>query len=380
MSRKCDGVGLSRPNRVPNTQDNVKYQTARPSALPAEILDNILHSLSQLEQISVLPVNRFFYSIAARRVYRSLSLRRPRQCVAFCCSALANPDILLLVRSLDIDISAASPTANLYHLLQRVLRRTTSLVSLLLELPKWQSPLWIFDGCTFRLEHFTTSLHSKLPLARFLDTQPNITDLTLRGFQSDNLPMLPFFDLMESVPDDEDFKLQPTSLPKLVTFNAIHAGAPVIRAIVEGRPLEVVSIPLFPSLSLESLDALKTASVPLKRLSVISFDPDAPQFLFQVLSTGFADLEALHLVMLMADYTEELLEQSGTLLGHFKALKYITFMAACDESSSIDEGKIAKQWHNSCPTLRTIILPKGRVWFQGSFDNSEWDCLSDVEP
>ena len=45
--------------------------------------------------------------------------------------------------------------------------------------------------------------------------------------------------------------------------------------------------------------------------------------------------------------------------------KYITFMAASTDESSIDESRIAKQWHQACPTLRTIILPKGRVWFQG---------------
>jgi len=40
-------------------------------------------------------------------------------------------------------------------------------------------------------------------------------------------------------------------------------------------------------------------------------------------------------------------------------------MAASTDESSIDESQIAKQWHRACPTLRTIILPKGRVWFQG---------------
>jgi len=29
-----------------------------------------------------------------------------------------------------------------------------------------------------------------------------------------------------------------------------------------------------------------------------------------------------------------------------------------------EESEIAKMWHKACPTLRTIILPKGKVWFQ----------------
>jgi len=121
----------------------------------------------------------------------------------------------------------------------------------------------------------------------------------------------------------------------------------------------------------------------MRRLSLISFDPDAPKFLFQVLSDGFVHLEALHVVFLMTDYTKELLEQSGSLLRHFKSLQYITFMAAShSETSNIDESAIAKQWHSSCPTLKTIILPKGRVWFQETADkpetNQNWDCLPDL--
>jgi len=53
-------------------------------------------------------------------------------------------------------------------------------------------------------------------------------------------------------------------------------------------------------------------------------------------------------------------------------VQYITFMAASsDEAANIDEGAIARQWHQACPTLKTIILPKGRVWFQGDV---EFDC------
>ena len=148
-------------------------------------------------------------------------------------------------------------------------------------------------------------MHCTLPLALFLDTQPSITHLTLRGFQNNNLTLLPFFDVSVSVPTEgERFKLRPTSLPNLTHFNAIHAGPSVIQAVVQDRPVEVVSIPLFPSFSLESLSALKYSSVPMKRLSLISFDPEAPKFLFQVLSDKFAHLEALHVVFLMTDYTK----------------------------------------------------------------------------
>jgi len=98
---------------------------------------------------------------------------------------------------------------------------------------------------------------------------------------------------------------------------------------------------------------------------VISFDPGAPEFLFEELALRFRDLEALHLVLLMADYSNDLFEEYGRILSNFTSLKYITFMAASTNEFSIDEVKVARAWHRACPTLRTIILPKGSVWFQG---------------
>lgn len=200
-------------------------------------------------------------------------------------------------------------------------------------------------------------MHCTFPLALFLDTQPSITHLTLRGFQNNNLSLLPFLNVSVNVPTEQEcFKLKLTSLPNLTHFNAIHAAAPVIQAVVEGRPVEVVSIPLFPTFSMDSLSALKYSSVPMRRLSLISFDPDAPKFLFKILSDEFVHLEALHVVFLMTDYTEvclsftiystislfdsliiffsfpsrkqELLERSGRLLKHFKSLK-VRFFIPC---------------------------------------------------
>lgn len=36
-----------------------------------------------------------------------------------------------------------------------------------------------------------------------------------------------------------------------------------------------------------------------------------------------------------------------------------------------DEGEIARLWSKACPTLRTIILPKGKVWFER---DGKWTC------
>ena len=279
----------------------------RVSILPVEVLDNIFQFLTQSELISLLLTNKCLYAISARQFYHTVSIHCVWQSVAFFQAALNNPSIPPLVRYLDIDISNSYPLKSFYHLFHKVLQRLPALVTLLLDFPKCHSPLWIFHDCTFSLKKFTTSMHCTLALALFLDTQPNITHLTLRGFQSSgNVSILPFLSPVSfSVPTEgQPFKLKPTSLPNLTHFNVIHAGSSVIQAVVEDRPVEVVSIPLFPLFSMDSLSALKYSSVPMRRLSLISFDPDAPKFLFQVLSDGFVHLEALHVVFLMADYTK----------------------------------------------------------------------------
>jgi len=275
------------------------------SILPVEVLDNILQPLTQNELISLLVANKFFYALSARQLYHTITIDCARRSIAFFQTVLNNPIIPPLVRSLDINITNPHLLKAFYCLFQKVLQQLPALVTLFLDFPKFHSPQWILHGCTFSLKSFTTSMHCTHPLAQFLDTQHNITHLTLRGFQSDNLSILPFLDMSDSgTKEEEQFKLKPTSLPNLTHFNAIHAGAPVIQAVVEDRPVEVVSIPLFPSLSMDSLLALQSSSVPMRRLSLISFDPEAPHFLFQVLSDGFAQLEALHVVFLMTDYTK----------------------------------------------------------------------------
>ena len=48
-------------------------------------------------------------------------------------------------------------------------------------------------------------------------------------------------------------------------------------------------------------------------------------------------------------------------------------MAPMDDDSEDDEQAIAKLWHGFCPTLTTIILPRGRVWFEEA--SSRWTSL-----
>ena len=44
------------------------------------------------------------------------------------------------------------------------------------------------------------------------------------------------------------------------------------------------------------------------------------------------------------------------------------------ESEWEDESEIAACWHKACPTLKTIILPKGVVW---GYADGRWVSLQD---
>lgn len=68
--------------------------------------------------------------------------------------------------------------------------------------------------------------------------------------------------------------------------------------------------------------------------------------------------------------SQKVLQDSGPSLSKFSDLRYLTFMAAVSASKE-DEGEIARSWSKACPTLRTIILPKGKVWFER---DGKWTC------
>lgn len=271
------------------------------SVLPIEILDFVFRELSQKELLPVLSVNTAFHAVAVRPFYHTIAELKPSHSIACLHTLSRNAAFPPLVRSFEIDWQESLPTGNLYRLLHKVLKSLTEITSLLLELPRYQSPSWILQDCTFALKDFATSIHCQRPLAQFLDSQPNITELTLRGFQNNNNN---HFLASSWEPDDATkFSLLPASLPKLTHFRAIHAGPSIVAAVISGRPLEVVSIPLFQSLSSAALDALELSSRPIRRLSLMSFDPDAPDFLLPQVAKRLPDLEALHVVLLLTEYT-----------------------------------------------------------------------------
>ncbi|KAG6856958.1 hypothetical protein H0H87_011628 [Tephrocybe sp. NHM501043] len=347
------------------------------SSLPIEVLDNVFRFLSRPELLPALCVSSVFNNVAKRVLYHTIEDLSPVKSITVLLRLDREPALQLLVRKLDINWCASSlePTRNLYNLLHRVLVKLKGLTALSIELPRTGSQMWILNGCTFSLRYFSTSMPCDAHLARYLDSQSSLTELTLRGYQQGVNVIPSFLGFSPSTdPADNPFKVLPTSLPKLSSLRTVHGGPNIIASVVEGRPVQAASIALFPSTSSESLKALSLSTAPMRRLSIMSFDPTVQDYLLLELAKRFPHLEALHVVILLSEFTDELLRALGPLLAPFKALQYITFMAATDRTAQPQEEQaIAKIWHQSCPTLKTIILPRGKVWF--SEGQSEWNSL-----
>ncbi|KAG7442230.1 uncharacterized protein BT62DRAFT_906464 [Guyanagaster necrorhizus] len=340
-------------------------KAGRPAILPSEIYDLIFHHLDRFELPAVALGSKSFHSIATRVLYPTIILKKPIESIHCLHTITSNVYLASLVRTFKVDWSDfKSPTSNFYALAQRALRNLTNLSALTLELPR--RPPWILDDCSFRLKEFSSSYPWKDRLAWFIESQPTLTVLTLHGL--DTLSVTAFeggmFRPQLSIGVNG---LDAAAVPNLTSLHAIHATPELLSMFLLGRPVRTCSVPVYPDSALEMLDALMTTSVTIEKLSLMSFDPEAPGYLFMEVGKRFPQLKALHVLLLRADYTEEILDGISPSLRVFKQLEYLTFMAQVPLSGSAKcEHKIATQWHLHCPSLKTIILPEGKMWFKTS--------------
>ncbi|KAF9815232.1 hypothetical protein IEO21_04679 [Rhodonia placenta] len=324
--------------------------------LPVELLELIVEHLPQRDIPSVLRANSLFHDISVRVLYREILEMSPLKCVT-CLSTLASkPTHARFVHRLQIDWSGHKVIGTLLRLLQRALQQVKSLRHLSLELSSQDNQFnfsWLFSGVQFSLHTLATSARCDGALAEFLETQPLIHELSLRGFQT-------------SMP----FILSPSALPRLTSVRSVHAGIPVLEQVIRGRPVEAVSISLFAEDGYAILDTVRSSSRPIKRITVMALDNRQPSKLLLEMSERFPQLEALHVVVLLAFYDHQTLLTFAPFLSRFAHLRYVTFVAGFGARFD-EEGEIVKQWHKSCPTLKTIILPKGQVWFER---DGKWTC------
>ncbi|KAF8258501.1 hypothetical protein EI94DRAFT_1754513 [Lactarius quietus] len=314
------------------------------TTLPLELIDHIISFLSWPFDIHpLLLVNERLSPIAERSLYRNLGELPAQRSVRLLLS-LANAPAARreFVKALKVNFTENRVLFALEVLIAKVLgllpRLRTLIVDVSVHENKHRALAWIFPrDAPFRLRSFETSIRLDPDLAAFLESQPEIRDLSLRGMP---------------VCSSSPFTLQPSALPHLETFRSVHVGPDTLREVIATRPVQEV---------------LARTSIPVRRLTILIVDASAPNELFPQLAARLPHLEALHIVALVQQYNLETLLASSSLLESFAGLRSLTFMAtgaSCYELD--DEAKVAEHWARACPTLTTIILPKGRVWFASS--------------
>ncbi|KAI0247345.1 hypothetical protein BJV78DRAFT_945249 [Lactifluus subvellereus] len=327
--------------------------------LPLELTDHILSFLSWPGDLyPLLLVNRYLNPIAERLLYRNIGdLSAPRAVRLLLSLVNASAARREIVKALAVDFSDNRVLFALELLVYRVLRLLPHLRALNVEVSihenRQRALAWIFPrDAPFRLRSFSTSIRLHPDLAAFLESQPEIRDLSLRGIPA-----------YASGP----FTLQTSALPHLENFRSVHVDPDTLCEVISTRPVVGISLSLFSEHGYRALEVLARTSTPVRRLTILIFDALAPNELLPQLAARLPHLEALHIVALVQQYNLDMLLASAPLLEAFSGLRFLTFMATGSSCCELDdEESVAGQWARACPTLTTIILPKGRVWFAGS--------------
>lgn len=332
------------------------------SALPQEVLEAIFNELPKLDQASAARACTVFRLPATRKLYRNIVGLNPQQLVRCLRSLSRYSNGTTHVRRLEVVWSAQYPLRTSAALVHRVLKRLPNLRVLSLDFPPEvldESFGWMLRGLPCSLTTLTTSFRAGPALATFLETQPSLTELCLRGFS-----------------DPCNFPLSQTALPSLHSFRALHVGRGLLRTIAKGRPLVNVTLSLPLEHSSVLLEELQHSTKPMERLTLMGLNLTNPVELVSEIARQMPGLEGFHVFVLILSHTNsehtknELLEVAGPLR-KFTNLRYLTLMAggSAHALTDDDEREIASTWAKDMPNIQTIILPRGKVWFQR---NDQW--------
>ncbi|KZP24234.1 hypothetical protein FIBSPDRAFT_1042298 [Athelia psychrophila] len=311
-------------------------------SLPVEVLDQVIDLTSRSDQACLLRINPTFNSITRRILYRSISLELTCKCITLLrtLSGGRRKYYAHLVHTLEIP-RMNHPIGNFYHLLHRALLSLSNLTSL--SVPGHPLDL---KGCTFSLTSLSVDCRVGSALAAFLALHPHLEELCIRG----------------GVSHDDPMPLPPSTIPNLNTLRLLHSDPTLLADIVRGRPVRFTSNVIMDTCFMPTIEALALSSAPMARASTIFFECPDPVELFTAFASRFPEIEALHVVVLSGPCLLKPLKTATPLLSSFKKLKFITFMAGQDPTET-GEREVAEMWQKACPSLSTIILPNGVVWF-----------------
>jgi hypothetical protein len=202
------------------------------SAIPVDVLREILGYVCKADLATLCRVNKIFCSCSRDVLYRAIEFGD-----ADAIQTLARSTVLARrVRSFRHFHSCPELAA--------ALRNMSSLRTLNL---LHKNGVYILDRCTFKLESFTCSFPFSESLQKFLNSQPGLTNLTIRG----DCESLATFD--------------ERCLPNLTR---IEASSSLLRILIPGRPVREVDV--YSHLSTDSTDLsfFTLSTTPIQKLSI----------------------------------------------------------------------------------------------------------------
>jgi F-box domain len=202
------------------------------SAIPVDVLREILEHVSKADLLTLCRVNKIFCSCSQDVLYREIEYGDEHAIQTLATST----DLARRVRSFKTNRSSPE--------LATALRNMSSLRRLSLNVT---DDAFILDGCTFKLESFTRYFPYSESLQRFLNSQPSLTDIT---FYEECEPFLPF---------DE------RCLPNLTRVSAPPSW---LGRLIPGRPVRKVLA--FPHSSIDSTDLsyFALSTTPIQKLLI----------------------------------------------------------------------------------------------------------------
>jgi hypothetical protein len=147
-------------------------------------------------------------------------------------------------------------------------------------------------------------------LAAFLESQPEIRDLSLRGIHSSSsnpftLPQsaLPHLESFRSPYVDLDTIGEVCSWMPHFILHQIGADANGVSQVIATRPVQGISLSWSSDHGYRALEVLAKTSTPVRRLIILIRDASPPKELFPQLAARLPHLEALHIIALVQYYS-----------------------------------------------------------------------------
>lgn len=253
--------------------------------LPVELLDAICQRGQSTDLAVLSRTCSSIHPVAQRRLYRDLSLSTALHNLQAVVTLAKKPELAPHVRSFSLRAECATTFKPFLQLLRTVLSRMTELESLDLFVAPDAS--WILSGvqCTYpRLLHFSSSFSFDSHVAEFLSKTEALLELEVDGIStSPNALLVPC--------------LPAQSIPRLSQF---VGPSHVARAIVPGRPVESIHLPLG-DLTVEDVIILANSSSDVLILGATTTSPPSP--ILDSLSQHMSSLVYLRL-MTTCDFLE----------------------------------------------------------------------------